>query len=86
MEQLKHDIGAVINFEKIRADEEHGPILSAHEGYGVLAEEVQEMMEHVLTFDPQNKYNMMEDLLRSVRSEIHAGIEYNLQCLYEHAV
>ena len=41
------EIAAAINDEIISANERYGPFTSAHEGYGVLAEEVAELLSAI---------------------------------------
>lgn len=45
MDKLMDDVAKLVGEEKARAYEQYGRINSIHEGFGVLAEEVQELEE-----------------------------------------
>ena len=83
MRALMNNVIFLARKEKNRADRQYGPIRSDHEGYGVLAEEIQELQDEVSIFT--EKY-AMECILRAIRDGDHAEMEAGLQVLGQKAL
>jgi NTP pyrophosphatase (non-canonical NTP hydrolase) len=50
-----------INEEFIKAEKKHPPFTSAHEGYGVLMEEVEELFEEIRKREENRDYEAMAE-------------------------
>lgn len=82
MNELIAAVTALVGEETQRAKENHGEkYASMHEGYGVLAEEVQEAMEAM-----EGVEDDLSCLLRFIRNNVQYGVSQILSFTYDEAI
>ena len=82
MQSIVHPIHLLVEMERERAAMLHGAVFaSGHEGYGVIAEEVQEAVE-----EANDVVDKLDALLRSLRGEDRQNIIDRADALGDSAV